>query len=349
MHDTTKLYVVFDTNIWFSQLGLTTRNGAAVRFFLRQREAKIAVPEVIQLEVQQKLIGRLSKHKRDMEEGHRTLLSIFGSLTELSVPSDQEIAARVSSLLASIDVPHVSVPFSLEAAKASLKKIFDKTSPSRDKEQFKDGVIWANCLELLQEADVFFVTEDSAFYDKAARTTDPVIAEDLQLELDSYSNTLKLFRNLDQLLDEIRADVAIDHDAVVGAVFEKQGADMEDILGSTGFRIDGAPEILLKPYITEVAAQVNFRFELGQRCVDATQQGREEALLEFSGEGFFDTSTKSVDRLSVSNVNFHYTDTAGQAKNRGFVNIGMYASLGPSTIQHTLRLPLREEDGVGET
>ena len=349
MPDTTKLYVVFDTNIWFSQLGLTTRNGAAVRFFLRQRDAKVAIPEVVSLEVTQNLVERLKEQKRKMEEAHQTLLSIFGAMTELSVPSNQEIEARVSSLLTNIDVPYVEIPFSLAATKASMKKIFDNKSPSRVKEQFKDGVTWANCLDLLKDTDVFFVTNDSAFYNTTNKTRDPVIDEDLRLELNSYTNTLKLFRNLDQLLDELHADVVIDRDAVARTVFKKQSADIEDILASTGFRIDGAAEILLKPYITEVATQINFSFELGQRCTDATQDRREEALLQFSGEGFFHTSTKCVDRLSVSRVKFRYTDTAGEAKNRGFVNVAMHASLGLPTIQHTLRLPVQEEDGFGET
>jgi len=40
-------------------VGLRSQNGAAVRFFARQNNATIAIPEVVQLEVEENLTKRM--------------------------------------------------------------------------------------------------------------------------------------------------------------------------------------------------------------------------------------------------------------------------------------------------
>jgi hypothetical protein len=46
------LYIVFDTNIWISELGLNSAKGAATRFFVKKRGATVVVPEVVKLETE---------------------------------------------------------------------------------------------------------------------------------------------------------------------------------------------------------------------------------------------------------------------------------------------------------
>ncbi len=81
------MYVVLDSNIWFSELGLTTAKGAAARFFMKQQRATLAIPEVVRKEVEINLMRSLSKHCDDIAKKHRQLLSIFGTLKEVVLPS----------------------------------------------------------------------------------------------------------------------------------------------------------------------------------------------------------------------------------------------------------------------
>lgn len=46
------MIVIFDTNVWISDLALTSNVGSAVRFFLRERNARIGLPEVVRLETE---------------------------------------------------------------------------------------------------------------------------------------------------------------------------------------------------------------------------------------------------------------------------------------------------------
>ena len=43
------MIVIIGTNIWISDLALASNAGSAVRFYLRQRNARIGLPEVVRL------------------------------------------------------------------------------------------------------------------------------------------------------------------------------------------------------------------------------------------------------------------------------------------------------------
>ena len=336
------MYVLFDTNIWNSQLGLTTRNAAAVRFFLRERNATVAIPEVVHLELMHNFAQRLIAMKAEIRRNHKDLLSVFGSLNEVSLPSDEEIETRVESLLTKRDIPHVFLPFSFPAAKSSLRRIIEKKSPSRGKQQFVDGVIWSHCLDLLEKADVCLVTADSAFYEPNANKT---LVSDLAEEVSGFSHSLKLFRNLDNLLDEVRTDVTLDKGIIRSRVFDDEADVIRDILTNTGYRIVGEPDIAIRAYITEVATQLNLSFEISQRCEDATMQGRESSAISINGDGFFDPSTNVVDRLRVFRIGLRYRDVDGELKNRGSVRAWAEAvSIGPKKLQHTIKVPIESSD-----
>jgi len=72
----------------------------------------------------------------------------------------------VENLFTNVNVEILEIPFSLESANHSLAKIIAGEPPSASKnQQFKDGVIWADCLDLSNHDDVALVTEDQGFYD----------------------------------------------------------------------------------------------------------------------------------------------------------------------------------------
>ena len=222
------MFIIFDTNIWFSQLGLNSQSGAAVRFFVQQCGATVAIPEVVRLELERDLTNHLQKLKNGIEKNHRELLAVFGTLKEISLPSDEEIRDKVSDLLTNIDVPHINIPFSLEAAKSSLIKTIEKLPPSNNTQQFKDGVIWANCLELLKDNDVCLVSEDKDFYEN--RDYKEGLASNLCRESEKYPHKFRIMPDLDQLLKEIRKKVKIDNDSIWEGVFDEERERIQEIL-----------------------------------------------------------------------------------------------------------------------
>lgn len=158
------MIAVFDSNVWIAELGLRSTLGAVARFYLKHTKARLALPEVVRLEVEHNLRNRLKEQITRIEDDHRQLLTVFGTLKALVVPDPSAIEAKVNELFGSLGIDVLDVPFSLASARSSFLQTINKLPPSDKTQEFKDGVIWADCLKLLEQDDVCLVTADKAFF-----------------------------------------------------------------------------------------------------------------------------------------------------------------------------------------
>lgn len=332
------MYIVFDTNIWRSELGLSSEAGAAVRFYIKSREATVVVPEVVRLEFEEILTGHLRQLRDNILKSHGELLRVFGKLKEVVLPSDEEICNKVSDIIPSLDIPFIEIPFSFDAAKSSFLKIIKKEPPSKNKQQFKDGVIWAHCLELLNEADVVFVSKDTDFYQ------DQKYEEGLALNLDretrEFSNKLKLVKDLGGLLEDIRQEVKINQTKLLKAVFEKSGEEIDKILEETKFSLGNDPVVENNLFLTENSTRLYIEFCITYKCPDETGQERSNATLMLKGSGSYETDRQEFEKISFSNIRLQHIDDEGQEHNKGNVYLSGHLVFGHKTVKHTIKRPL---------
>src|SRR5687768_16906380 len=134
------MIVVLDTNIWLKELALNSASGSALRFFLKHRPARLAVPEVVRLEMQNNLRATIADAIDGVAKGNRQLLALFGSMKEIVLPTPAEIDSLVAGVFSGLRVDIMDVPFSLESARASFLKTIQKVPPSDKTQEFKDGV-----------------------------------------------------------------------------------------------------------------------------------------------------------------------------------------------------------------
>ena len=120
------MIVILDSNIWLAELGLRSPLGAVARLYLQQKRARLALPEVIRLEVEHNLRNQLRNYVRALQTTHRQLLTVFGTLKELVVPDAVAIEGRVAQLFAKLGVEVLEIPFSLASARSSFLKTIDK-------------------------------------------------------------------------------------------------------------------------------------------------------------------------------------------------------------------------------
>ncbi len=131
-----EVYIVLDTNIWISELGLNSGLGAATRLFLQQQSATVAIPEVIRLETNEHIRDALTTQISKIKENHSKLLSILGKLKEINLPTDDEVEEVVTNIFKNLEVPVEEIPFSLESSRNSFYKIINKLPPSDRNQQF---------------------------------------------------------------------------------------------------------------------------------------------------------------------------------------------------------------------
>ena len=331
------MFILFDTNVWISQVGLRSQNGAAVRFFALQHNATIAIPEIVQMEVEEILTKHMLGLRRKIEASHRQLLLLFGQLQKLHLPSEEDIRKAVANIIPDFDVLTRHIPLNLDAVRSSILKLMRETPPSKRKEQFRDGLIWAHCLELLSEGDVYFVSEDSDFYDNGEFKKG--LASELALEMQRTSQDHQVFlkRNLSELLDEIQMPFELNKLQVFDTISESRSEEINQLLDSHGFRICDGIEGDLSYFATEKARVVYFTFDLARPCQDSTQAGRQDGVLKIKGVGFIDPLTKKTTDVQLSNILLDYPEWQPGAPARGSVFLSAHFN---APAVHSLRFPL---------
>jgi hypothetical protein len=333
------MFIMFDANVWRSQLVLNSPAGAAVRFYIRQYGATVAVPEIVRLELAQVLRVFLDGLTDDIRKKHNNLLAVFGTLKEIVLPTPDQIREKVSVVLSHLDVPTVELPFSLDVAKSSLRKIIEKMPPSDKTEEFRDGVIWAHCLDLLSEADVYLVTADKAFY--SGRDYPNGLAHNLKSEVTKTNRELALCHDISELLESIRREVQIDETKLVDSLLTgATSTRVNSMLNKAGFVIEGPAEIEAKVYATEVSNRLYVDFVIKYRCPDSSGQDRSEAVLEIRGDGSYEPTKNEYRDLQSHGEKLAYTDGDGQQTAESTVLMAGSIVLGHRSVVHTVRVPL---------
>jgi hypothetical protein len=243
------MIVVFDSSIWLSQLGLRSGPAAAAKFFINHQRATLAIPEVVRLEVEHNLRNDLAEYIEEIRTNHRKLLTIFGALKEVVLPTNEEVEAKVKDVFESVDVPKKEVPFTLESARSSFMKAIDKVAPSHKIQQFKDGVLWADCLKMLAEDSVVLVTDDKMFYHE--ETYEKGLALNLRADAAQLPHQLTIIRTISDLLQAIRVQITLNEDALADAFLESEKKSITGTLTRNGFDLGTRLSLAYTPFATE--------------------------------------------------------------------------------------------------
>ena len=341
------MIVVCDTNVWLSELGLRSGAGSALRVYLNHQGARLALPEVVRLEVVHNLRTRLLGHIERTRIEHSQLLTVFGRLKEVVLPGEAEVEVKVAEVFASLGVELVEIPFSLESAQASFLKTIQKAPPSDRTQEFKDGVIWSDCLSLLAEAPVTLVTEDKAFYKD--RTYSRGLAATLQAEVDDLPNPLTLVPSLTDVLASVKSDIELDYDKLAEAYLASHGQTLNDSLLRLGFAMDERLAARHDLFATEDPESLFMTFELHYAGVDVRGEGRTDVVIRLSGDGTYRPGAGEFSALRNFGERWLYREADGtERENKNVVLFADSIVIGHREVSHSVRYRLTGEGGRGE-
>ncbi len=330
------MYVILDSNIWISELGLNSSMGAAARYFIKDQGATLILPEVIKLETERHLKAELAKYVSVLEKNHRQLLSVFGKLKELVLPDGKAIEAKVASIFGECQIEVNEVPLTLESARSSFLKTVDKVPPSDKDQQFKDGVIWAECLHLLDTGDVYLVTADKAFYKN--RQYKNGLAESLVSEAKDLKHTIHIFSALSELLETIKSEVKVDEGELVKKFWESNQDSIESILERNAFTVTIDPVISVQLYVTENPNRLYAEFSISYQCEDLTMDERSDAVLHLKGDCTYLVEEKQFEALRNHGEELSFKSKKGEDKiQRNVVLFADSLVIGHKTVEHTIK------------
>lgn len=333
------MYIIFDSNIWISELGLNSAKGAAARLFIKTKKAKVVVPEVVRLETERNLRNQLSSHIADIGKNYRQLLPVFGKLKEIVLPDENAINEKVDSIFQRSQLDLIEIPLSLESAISSFLKTIDKIPPSDKDQQFKDGVIWADCIRLLAEDDVFLVTTDKAFYED--RKYERGIAMSLANEIARYDKEFRIFPTVSDLIQEIKTEVKLDEVKLVEEFVKSNHESIYGMLSRNSFAFIGEPRVKTDIYATEDPNRLYVEFEIMYRCEDLTSIDRTNAKLILKGDGSYSLRDNQYSTLRNYGEELLFKTPEGEEKSMR--NVVLFADslvIGHKTVEHSIKYKL---------
>ena len=339
------MIVVLDTNIWIKEMALNSNIGSAVRYYLKNQDICIGLPEVIELETKNNLRAYLYKLIKDAEDSHRKLLSVFGELEELIIPTSEDVDGLVSTIFDRVGVDIIRQPFTKKSARKSLMRTIEKIPPSDRGQQFKDGVIWEDCLKILEEDDVKFVTEDKAFYKNRDYSKGLVL--ELEKDLEDKGHQLHIFNSLESLLTEIQTLPSIESELLINAYYSNYVGKATDWLVENDIAIheDEKPNLEFKAYATEDPKKLYVSFDINQKCLDLSGNNRHFILI-FSGDTYFDTKSNQFDGITRRSEELFMYDKRGE---KNTIESTKYAALsiviGHRMVKHEVRYNLGNHQG----
>lgn len=329
------MIVVIDSNVWLSTLALRSSLGAAVLFFISQRGWTIAVPEVVLLEVEANLRGSLAEAVDSVQTHHRKLLAIFGKLKEVVLPTQEDIERVVSGVFAIEQVQVRHLPFTQESAKDSFLRTIDKRPPSHRSQQFKDGVIWADCLALLSDDDVILVTNDKAFFE--GDDLKQGLSKRLLGETTNKHHRLTVMSELPLLLEEVRVQVNVDPPLLLAALRASEGAMFANLIPRHGFTEGTLLKCSNRLFATADASKLHLEFELEMEAVDVTGQGRTGGVFMVSGSGRYAPRSTGFEAVQSNVEELRFNSVSGEEVKHSIHMASGNIVLGHADISHTVR------------
>lgn len=330
------MFIILDSNIWISELGLNSARGAAVRFYVKNRGATVVLPEVIKLETEKHLKSELTKYVENLEKNYRQLLSVFGKLKELVLPNEEAIKEKVDSIFSDCKIELLELPLTLENAKSSFLKTIEKIPPSDKDQQFKDGVIWAECVNLLEKGDVYLVTADKAFY--RDRKYENGLSEALVLETKNSQHSVSIFHELSALLETIKHEVKIDEKALVNKFWESSKKSIESTLNRNSFSVIGDPTVVVQLFATENPNRLYTEFSISYQCEDLTEDERSCGILNLKGDCTYLINKNQFDSFRNHGEALIFKTKDGEEKN--IRNVVLFADsivIGHKTVEHSIK------------
>jgi len=331
-----QLTVVLDSNVWLNEQMLRQSLGSAVRFYLRRHNARVVVPEVVRLEVELHLEKDLKELTSKLREGHKQLLGLVGQLKEQILPTDDDLTKIALSAFANAGIEISEVLFSLESARSSLEKIIRSEPPSGPKnQQFKDGVIWADCLKLANDSPVLFVTQDKAFYKD--REYKNGLAENLANEAMNVKYEISIAHNIRSILERIAEPVRVDYSVLHDVYFPTIKDEAEKLIGSEGYTLGDLLSGEHSAFATDDPKIGYVEFSLRYRCVHPTQS---DGFFVAKGKCLLDSATGELSDFQNRGEEFQFINSEGEQKKKIVSLYGANIVIGHRLVQHSVRAAL---------
>ena len=300
MEVTAKEVLILDTNTFVAEIGLTSRDGSALKHYLYRRGMQLVVPEVVAEECGRKLTDHAKGKRNRIEENLQWLGRFCGGVSGWPGPNDETIAERAKALARADHLGAVVVPETREVRRRAELRNQAERPPSHKRAELADCRIWEQCLDLLARCHIVFVSADDDF--RGHREPDSLHPA-LRAEADEVAEdrSLTLHRTMESLLSELRSEIQpIPNDVVFTFVYESIASVLEELKSNSGCQPKEVGEVKQTLLTTDQAEVIEVRLGV----TDIWESADKAKTMDFrlSGSCHYRLSEEKLCDLTPSNV-----------------------------------------------
>ena len=260
-------------------------------------------------------------------------------MKELILPTDTDIEQKVEQIFDFHADRIIRIPFDEECARDSLRKIIAKEQPnSENNQQFKDGVIWANCLEFAKENEVVLVTKDAAFFND--KKYEKGLAANLLKETEKAPHHVSICHKLTNLLSEIKADFSFDKERLVKVIEDQTYKNVIKLAEQNEFEVKSLIKSEFEYFATTDPNEVSVKYVLTYDIENQSTEQRTNAYCESRGDFQLNITSYAIRNFVNQGEYIYWIDEKGEQRQSN--NAYAYANLilGHRTIEHSINYKL---------
>ncbi|MXW11924.1 MAG: hypothetical protein F4Z73_03420 [Synechococcus sp. SB0668_bin_13] len=228
--------LVLDTCTFIKEIGLMSRQGSALKHYLCCRGTQFVVPQAAVEEYERHLIQEANKKVKNIQESLRWLAYFFNPVAGWSAPGDAVIEAQAKTLAMGHRHGAILLDETKEIRARAERRYSEERPPGhtkKKKETQGDCRIWEQCLELLSNHDVVFVSQDKDFQSRHG-TLHPQL--DAEAKKVGAGRSLRFYSDMTPLLGELKSEMTpIADDEIFHFIYEstsknRRSPTQEDLL-----------------------------------------------------------------------------------------------------------------------
>ena len=308
---TAKEVLVFDSSTFIGEVGLTSRDASALRHYLYLRGTQLAVPQVVSEECERRL-GELARGKVNSVHAALGWLSrLCGSVNGWTPPKNVDIAERVKALASGEAFEAVVLTETAALRQRAEERCNTERPPSHRQSSLRDCKIWEQCLDLLRERDVIFVSDDRDF--RGHRRPEQLHPQ-LRAEAGRMlGGRLTFHVGMTSLLSDLRAEMPqLSAEKVLAFVYETIAEEARELKANSGCEPTSTGTVEQQMFTTDQAEVVEVRLNVKDRWGSA--ESNETLEFRLSGSCQYRLSDSELCDLSASRVGLYMLQSDGSKR-----------------------------------
>ena len=300
------------------------------------RKTKLVVPAVVAEECEFILANEVKGKTRKVEETLRWLGRFFGEVKGWQAPSDEAIEKRAKVLAKAHHLGAIMLPESDKVHERAELRSQAERPPGHQSLQLNDCRIWEQCLELLANQDVLFVSADRDF---CGHRNPKSLHPELQAEAEEMAGgrSLTFHRDMESLLSDVRSEIpSIPKQKVFTFLYTAISADIHELESNSGCHPKSVGEVKQIPLTTDQAEVIEIRLEVYDKW--KSSDSSKVADFRFDGSCQYRLQDNQLSDLVPSRVALLFTHSDGSVRAVGGsysnTSVHIYAGTPPIQSEH---------------